>query len=537
MRFLRPLPSSLSRLSAPIILGVWVVQMGFLLRSVEREAHGASLAADLARYGSSAQWRGIYLRGEKIGFSVTQTSPLGDGYEIEEDGRLRMLLLGMTTVTRLRSVARVDHEFALNSFSFSLDPGTGAVEISGRVDGRRLLLSFHTSSGTREEVRDLPERPALSLNLTRQLVSAGLKTGRRFEVSLIDPTTLTNAPATIEVVGHDVLFIEGRPVPTYRLTSRFVGLESTMWVTETGEVVREESPLGMVVVKESPRKATLLGVLSSGSSDLVNIASVVPKSAFRIPDPTAVQRLRIRLEGADALLGRPDAVGAGQSLVAPDVLEVQQVSQLEPQPLDPARLHFVAAEPLVESDDPAIRAEAEKAVAGTTGARARAERLVRHVYAMLDKRPTVSLPSAAEVLRTRVGDCNEHTVLYVALARAVGLPARVAVGLVYLLGAFHYHAWAEVYVEDPPGRGSWIPVDPTFNQFPADATHVRLARGGLEQQALITPLIGRIRIEILDLALRPGAEPPVVGRAQQDMHPIEIAMPHRDAGGPTCWGH
>jgi hypothetical protein len=83
----------------------------------------------------------------------------------------------------------------------------------------------------------------------------------------------------------------------------------------------------------------------------------------------------------------------------------------------------------------------------------------------------------------------------------------------------------------------WIPVDPTFNQFPADATHVRLARGGLEQQALITPLIGRIRIEILDLALRPGAEHPVVGRAQQDMHPIEIAMPHRDAGGPTCWGH
>ena len=54
----------------------------------------------------------------------------------------------------------------------------------------------------------------------------------------------------------------------------------------------------------------------------------------------------------------------------------------------------------------------------------------------------------------------------------------VAAGLVCLHGAFSYHAWPEVYVAGPPGRGLWIPVDPTLNQFPADATHVRLTRGG-----------------------------------------------------------
>ena len=88
------------------------------------------------------------------------------------------------------------------------------------------------------------------------------------------------------------------------------------------------------------------------------------------------------------------------------------------------------------------------------------------------------------MLRTKVGDCNEHTVLYVAMARALGLPARIAVGLVYLRGAFYYHAWPEVYVAEPDGRGLWLPVDPTLNQFPADPTHVRLARGGLDKQAV-----------------------------------------------------
>ena len=132
--------------------------------------------------------------------------------------------------------------------------------------------------------------------------------------------------------------------------------------------------------------------------------------------------------------------------------------------------------------------------------------------ALLEKKPTVSLPSALEVLRTRVGDCNEHTALFVALARAAGIPARINVGLVAVRSAFYYHAWPEVYIAEGKERGFWLPVDPTLNQFPADATHVRLARGGLDKQAAILPLIGRVKMTILDLQLVPGASPVMVGR-------------------------
>ena len=80
-------------------------------------------------------------------------------------------------------------------------------------------------------------------------------------------------------------------------------------------------------------------------------------------------------------------------------------------------------------------------------------------------------------------------------------------------GAFYYHAWPEVYIAERPGRGLWLPVDPTLNQFPADATHLRLARGGLDQQAAILPLIGRLKMTVLDLELVPGTERVIVGRA------------------------
>jgi transglutaminase-like putative cysteine protease len=172
-------------------------------------------------------------------------------------------------------------------------------------------------------------------------------------------------------------------------------------------------------------------------------------------------------------------------------------------------------------------------VLGVKDPRTIAERLTRRVNGMLDKKPTVSLPSAREVLRTRIGDCNEHTALYVAMARSLGLPARISVGLYYTRGAFFYHAWPEVYLQEGRGRGYWLPVDPTFNQFPADATHVRLARGGLDKQAAILPLIGKIRMTIVDVELAPNSAPVLIGRGSSPSVPFASPVPVR--AGLTCW--
>jgi transglutaminase-like putative cysteine protease len=120
------------------------------------------------------------------------------------------------------------------------------------------------------------------------------------------------------------------------------------------------------------------------------------------------------------------------------------------------------------------------------------------------------------------------------MARALEIPARIAVGLVSVRGAFYYHAWPEVYLGEESGRGMWLPVDPTLNQFPADATHVRLARGGLDKQAAILPLIGRLKISILDLETAPNTTPVVVGRQPTDVRPLSISLPTRAAPG-DCW--
>ena len=538
---LRPLPRAVTRPVSVLLLLGWIAVMAILINRSYLQA-STSLATDLARYGSAAIWRGVYYRGEKIGFTVSQTVPNDEGFDLEEDGRLQMSLLGATTAATIRTTAHVDKAFTLHAFEFSLDPGTGPIEIHGRVDGRRLSLDVKTPSGTRSEVRELDEPPALSLNISRRLANGGLKTGAKYQWTVFDPATLRNSKVKVEVGRRELVRGAGAaPLPAFRVEMEFAGLRTSSWVTDTGEVVREESPLGLITVRESADSARAMAVSRRMQVDLLQTAAVAPRMKTPIPEPRDVRLMRIRLGGAD--FSATELEGGAQHLVG-NVLELRDPQALKPERADPDASRYLAAEAFLESDAPEIIAEAQKAVIGVTGTRARAEKLTRYVNALLDKKPTVSLPSAREVLRTKVGDCNEHTALYVAMARALGIPARIAVGLVYIHGAFYYHAWPEVYISEGSGfrvqgsaateRGLWLPVDPTLNEFPANATHLRLARGGLDKQTVILPMMGRLTMDVLDVELAANSTPILVGRQPLDLGALAIPIPKRDSSCRTC---
>lgn len=86
---------------------------------------------------------------------------------------------------------------------------------------------------------------------------------------------------------------------------------------------------------------------------------------------------------------------------------------------------------------------------------------------------------ASWVLENRYGVCDELTNLYIALLRAVGVPARFVVGVSYtdsplFATQWNSHGWAEVYF---PNYG-WVPFDITYGQYGyADAGHIVLQYG------------------------------------------------------------
>jgi len=76
------------------------------------------------------------------------------------------------------------------------------------------------------------------------------------------------------------------------------------------------------------------------------------------------------------------------------------------------------------------------------------------------------------VLDNKEGVCDEITVLFIAMLRSVGIPAKFTSGSSYsnLINGFGSHAWAEVYF---PGEG-WVNFDVTYGQFGfIDASHIK----------------------------------------------------------------
>ncbi|MEZ4467458.1 MAG: transglutaminase-like domain-containing protein [bacterium] len=209
-----------------------------------------------------------------------------------------------------------------------------------------------------------------------------------------------------------------------------------------------------------------------------------------MPGDVATRKsLRLRIQGAEALKLDDD-----RQQRVDDVLVIRREPAWPGLALD-AVAHDdpdLAPEPLIQADHPRIQAVARRVVGDAADTREAARRLRRFVHGHVDEEVVAGVPSALEVLENGRGDCNEHAVLFAALARAAGVPTRIETGLVYQDGRFAWHAWNSVRV-----TLGWLSVDATWDQQPVDVGHLRLATGGLDAQADLLRLMGQLRIEVV----------------------------------------
>ena len=271
--------------------------------------------------------------------------PPRDGYEIQEDGRLQMTLLGATSAARLHTAVQVDKAFEVRSFQFSMDPGTGAIEIEGHAWTGGACSSRSRRPAARARRRgSSPERPALSLNLLAAAGRGGPRAGqarRGLRVRPGDPAQRDDGRRRAGARGR--AGGAAGPSPPSASARRFAGITSTSWVTDMGEVVREESPLGLIVVKETPGARHRAGrARPRCRCDMLETAAIVPSAAPRIDDPATVEQLRRPAGGRGPRPARTSQ-GGGQTVTG-DVVEVRDAETLKagagragPRPLASAR--------------------------------------------------------------------------------------------------------------------------------------------------------------------------------------------------------
>ncbi|MEX0856410.1 MAG: transglutaminase-like domain-containing protein [Gemmatimonadota bacterium] len=504
------------------ILALWVVLLSWHVRREYFEPELTRLAEATLTLAPGTYFYALRMGDQTIGISSSRLDTIPEGFLLEDQMNLDLQAMGQPGAVTVLTQVVLAPTLTMREFSFSLSSTAGDIQASGTVQGDSLLRVTIEGVGGPETLDfRLTEAPLLASALPIRLAKGGeLREGRQLRFPVFDPSSVSIRTVEVDVLERGILTLpdsaivdevsgvwraaSSSEVPAWRLRETYGGISLESWIDEDGRVIRSSSAMGFSIERTAYELAIQdrdAAVLAAGQgavgSDL--ILSTAIASNVDLGEVTEYDELRFHLSGVDLSGFHLDG---GRQELRGDTLVVrrEEWGALEPgYTLPYPRMDLREAlepEPLIQSGDPGLVDVARTlgGVRGFGGANPRtvAQRLHEAVFSSLEKTVSFTLPSALQVLETMRGDCNEHTVLYVALARAVGLPARVAVGLVYLEGSFYYHAWPEVWL------GEWVAVDPTLGQLPADAAHLRFMTGNLAQQVEIARLIGTLRIEVLD---------------------------------------
>ncbi|UCH00569.1 MAG: lasso peptide biosynthesis protein [Deltaproteobacteria bacterium] len=482
------------KISGIVIVLFWLFVLAELVRRTN-----FSPSVDLTHIGEkmpldeiAEEWMEIFVRGHKVGYTVTRIKKIERGFEVREQIFLAVDLMGSAQEILSNTRAQLDKRFLLNSFDFSLSSGLIEFKTSGRIRGNNLQLSVGEKGKGEKRLLRLPSRPMISAGMRQFFRSCKLKIGDSFTFPVFDPITMTTNPIIIKVAAREVIGLDGKSYKAFRMEMDFLGRPLVFWLDEKGASLKEKGFMGLTLVRSTPAKAKL-GLDRSKRVDFSELSAI--RVSKKIKDPRGLSYLMVQLNQVPSSL---PIDGSRQSLSG-KILAVEKEGPPFKAPYtipyrgnDNNLLNHLMPETLIQSEDPEIITLAKRIVDETADPFMAAELILGWVFENLEKTPVVSIPDAREILKHRKGDCNEHATILTALLRASGIPARIVVGVVYKDGRFYYHAWNEAYIN------KWISMDATLKQMPVDATHIKLIDGGVEKQIQIVGMIGTLEFSILD---------------------------------------
>jgi hypothetical protein len=404
-----------------------------------------------------------------------------------------------------------DGEF-LRKHKVERDGGQETRLVAERV-GDEIRVRRELNDGRRDTTVKIPAGTKVYAGIGgRLLLHLGLEVGRKHTVTTFSARTCELTTETALVEGRRRVTSLGEEVDAFVvkvMSSEMPGSAATALCDAEGRLLRlSVGAVEMVRATRAEALATLEGDGLGESLTWLPLEGGI--AAWSTLDAAVVLATVSGSEGDEEPLFPDDEYQAVtgpsrqyrlelRALPAPQ----EAVERLPITPRSDEMKSYVEPALLVQSDAPEIKAEAERILAGDKDPLSAARRICRDVFVRLRKeKAAASAASALETLRAGVGDCTEHAVLFCALARAAGLPAREARGVTLRGDGAGYHAWAEVLID-----GRWVPVDPTIDAVGLPAAYIRLgtsAGDGTEPAgvAALVRLLGRTELAIVSATRR-----------------------------------
>lgn len=459
------------------------------------------------------EWFNLMISGVKVGYAHNYTELVERGGEkllrIRSEMKMKVRRAGVSLEISQTRESLLDMSLRPKRFASIIAEPSQTRKAEGWIEDGRAKLRIELDGEVHEETIELPDGTIFEEALGYYALLEGMRVGESRELNLFSLELLKPIPVEVKVLRREAVRCNGEErsvcVISYRIKI-MGGLENVEWIGEDGVTYRMEM-LGLMGLKMELVKTDMADALGEvGELDVIINTKLFPSGKPIFGHP---MYLKAKVSLSEGDLGKAFMRTEEQRLIKLNdvegvlIVERKPVSEEEALPLpieDPKLSEFLSPTLYVQSDDPGIIGKAREIIGDERNSWRAAKLICEWVYRNIkDKSLKVGFGSAKTTLEALRGDCTEHTVLFIALARAVGLPARICAGLVYHRDAFYYHFWPEVYI------GRWVQMDPTLGEYQADATHIMLAGGKLESDTAleygegVLRTLNRLTIEVLEV--------------------------------------
>jgi hypothetical protein len=465
-------------------------------------------------------WDAVYLAGSKIGYIHTYVEPVKG----QKRDLLRVRVDQSLTIKRLNDRVTMKVQYGTietpEGQVLRLDTRTLAAQNEIRVHGDVIdgKMTLKIDGAGQQQEKQLDWGPdvrgpyAAEQSLSRTPIKPGESRTLKSYVPVLNQiceiTLAAKGPEEVLLGGgtkRSLLRVDqstrrdGKPLPEY---------DATLWVDPGGQILKTMQDImgGMVIYRTT--KAGALAPSEGGNPvDQILLSVIAVTHKISRPESTRDITYRVTLKG-----GSPDKVipnDRRQSVrPGPDSgSAVLTVKTAGPDAGEPGETSvdavYLQPNAMITSNDARVRELTRKAVGDAGDPWEKAKRIERYVAdSIRDKNFRVAFAPASEVAQNLEGDCTEHGVLTAAMCRAAGVPARVAVGLVYAepLKGFGFHLWNEVFV-----NRRWVAIDSAFKQDEVDAVHIKLSDSSLDGVSPfdafmpIVRVLGKMTLEPLEV--------------------------------------
>ena len=439
-------------------------------------------------------WLNLTLMGTKIGYAhiyMDKSKYEGkDAIRIRSEMSMTLKRVGLEIELYRIKIAYFDLNLSPLYFVTNSNETGEDKKIEGKIENDVVIIKTTLSGQTTEAQKTIPDNVVFEELLSCIAIQRGLKIGDEWTVDVFSLELLIPIKTHVKVVRKEDFDYNGSQIPVYVLSytlDLMGGLTSKEWIAEGGATYKMETD--MMGIKMELQKTDMTEALGEvGEVDVITSTKIFLEG----------DQPRESIDYFKALVDLGEEGDLSQAIMQNNrqkltvnpkktsgILEVKTLNIDEKYakslPLDePEIAEFLKPTVYVQADAPSIVQNARAIIGSEKNSWKAAQLLCGWVYnSIKDKNLKIGFGSAKQTLETLEGDCTEHTVLFVALARAAGIPSRICAGLVYNNDAFYYHFWPEVYV------GKWVQMEPTLGQMEADATHIQLSGGTLESESVL----------------------------------------------------